>query len=166
MKKYLQPVILFLFFAYIAFQLLYNSYRISMLHYGVKANELRERLQIPVIENDMIAVNYYNDFFGNRWESGRDYRLDTIPLHVWKNVIPFNDTAGLAKELDAFRKKYNDTLYWQMNISSKIQGDTMVTRDGRLFLYGTNNLLDVNLTDLEIDSVSKTWGLNYLVRKR
>jgi len=166
MKKYLLPLLFILFVAYLAFDFFYNRYRISILHYGVKANELRARLHIPVIDNYMKAESKYNAFFGNRWESSKDFPKDTTPLHVWKNVTPLTDTAGLNDEMDAYRKKYNDTLYLQMNIFSKIQGDTMATRDGKLFFYDNNKLSDIDLTDIQIDSVSKRWGLNYLVRGR
>ena len=81
-------------------------------------------------------------------------------------MTPLTDSAGLNDEMDAYRKKYNDTLYLQMNIFSKVQGDTMATRDGKLFFYNNNNLLDIDLTDIQIDSVFKSWGLKYLIRGR
>jgi hypothetical protein len=114
----------------------------------------------------MKAENKHNAFFGNRWESIKDLPFDTTPLHVWKTVIPLTDTAGLDKEMDGYRKKYNDTLHLQMNIYSKVLGDTMATRDGKLFFYNNNKMLDIDLTDMQIDSISNSWGLKYLVRGR
>lgn len=164
MKKYLLPTILLIFVAYLIFDFFYNRFRISNLHYGVKANDLRARLHVPIIDDYMKAKNKYNAFFGNRWESAKDLPKDTTPLHVWKTVTPLTDSSGLNDEMDAYRKKYNDTLYFQMNIYSKVQGDTHVTRHGKLFFHDNNKLLDIDLTDFQIDSVSKRWGLKYLVR--
>lgn len=166
MKKYLLPTILLVFIAYLVFDFFYNKHRISILNYGVKANDLRIRLHIPIIDDYMKAKNKYNSFFGNRWESGNDLPKDPEPLHVWKTVTPLTDTTGLYGEMDAYRKEFNDTLYFQMNIFSKVQGDTMATRDGKLFFYNNNKLLDIDLTDMQIDSVCKSWGLKYLVRGR
>lgn len=166
MKKYLLPGILLLFIAYLVFDFFYNRHRISNLHYGIKANDLRVRLHIPIIDDYMKAKNNYKAFLGNRWESGNDLPKDQEPLHVWKTVTPFTDTTGLYDEMDAYRKKLNDTLYFQMNIYSKIQGDTQATRYGKLFFYNYNKMLDIDLNDIQIDSVSKSWGLKYLVRGR
>jgi hypothetical protein len=164
MKKYLLPGILLLFIAYLVFDFFFTRHRISNLHYGVKANDLRVRLHIPIIDDYMKAKNKYNAFFGNRWESGTDLPKDQEPMHVWKTVTPLTDTTGLNEEMDAYRKKLNDTLYFQMNIYSKVQGDTQVTRHGKLFYNNYNKLLDIDLTDIQIDSVSISWRLKYLVR--
>jgi len=164
MKKYLLPIILLLLIAYLVFNFFYNRHRISILHYGVKANGLRIRLHIPIIDDYMKAKNKYNAFLGNRWESGKDLPKDQEALHVWKTVTPLTDTTGLYDEMDAYRKKFNDTLYFQLNIYSKVQGDTQATRHGKLFFHNYNKLLDMDLTDIQIDSVSKSWGLKYLVR--
>lgn len=166
MKKYLLPGITLLFIAYLVFDFFYNRHRISNLHYGVNANDLRVRLHIPIIDDYMKARNKYNAFSGNRWESGKALPKDQEPLHVWKTVTPLTDTSGLYDEMDAYRKKLNDTLYFQMNIYSKVQGDTQATRHGKLFFHNYNKLLDIDLTDIQIDSVSKSWGLKYLVRGR
>lgn len=165
MKKYLLPLLFFLIVAYLAFGFFYNRYRISILHYGVNANELRARLHIPVIDSYMKAKSKYNAFLGNRWESSNDFPKDNTPLHVWKTVTPLTDTSGLDDEADAYRKKYNDTLYLQMNIFSKVRGDTIAIRNGKLFFYN-NKQLDIDITDMQIDSVSKSWGLKYLIRGR
>ncbi len=164
MKKYFWPIILLVLIAYLVFDYFYNRHRISILHYGVKANDLRVRLHIPIIDDYMKAKNRYNTFFGNRWESRNNLPNGPEPLHVWKTVTPLTDTIGLCDEMDAYRKKFNDTLYFQMNIYSKVQGDTQSSRHGILFFPNYNKLLDMDLTDIQIDSVSKSWGLNYLVR--
>jgi len=152
--------------AYWVFNYFYNRRRIANLHYGVKANELRKTLHIPIIDGYMKAQNKYNAFFGNRWESSRDLPTDMEALHVWKTVTPLTDSSGLDNEMDAYRKRYNDTLYYQMNIYSKIHGDSLVDRKGKLFFLNNNNLLDTDLNDYQIDSVSKSWELTYLIQKR
>lgn len=112
----------------------------------------------------MNAKSRYNAFFGNRWESNSDFPKDSTPLHVWKTVTPLTDTSGLDEEMDAYRKKYNDTVYFQMNIFSKVRGDSIAIRNGKLFFYKKNEQLDIDITDMQIDSVSKSWGLKYLIR--
>ena len=164
MKKYLLPTLILLFVAYLVSDFFYNRHRISVLHYGVITNDLREKLHIPIIDDYMKATYKYKDYLGNRWEADKDLPKDTTPLHVWKIMTPLTDSIGLNDEIDAYRKKYNDTLYFQMNIYSKVQGDTIAKRHGRLFFLNNNTLLDMDLSDIQIDSVSRSWGLTYLIR--
>jgi len=40
----------------------------------------------------------------------------------------------------------------------------MASRHGKLFFLKNNKLLDKDLSDIQIDSVFRSWGLKYLVR--
>jgi len=164
LKKYFVPVLILLVIGYWVNRLLFNEVRVSKLHYGVKANNLRQSLHIPIIDNYMEAENFRP--IGTRWESEDDLPTDNSPLHVWKIITPLSDTAGLYEELDAFRKRFNDSLFYQFNIHCKIIGDSSATREGKLFLYERDSLLHINLNEYKIDSIAHSWGLNYLIRNR
>jgi hypothetical protein len=150
---------------YFAYRFFYNRYRIRNLHYGVKANSLRMALNVPIIDDYMKVVHRYNQYSGNRWQSKKELPSGNEVLHVWKNVTPLSDTSGLFDEMDGFRKKLNDSIYYQLNIDSRIIGDTIATRTGKLFYYRKSDT-GRGLTDLQIDSISTAWGLHYLVRTK
>ena len=156
-------LLLLLIVGYYAYNFFYKRNQLSKLHYGVKANTLRENLHIPIIDDYMKAKEFGPP--GSRWESKEDLPEGNITLHVWKIITPLSDTAGLYEESDAFRKRFNDTLVYQLNIHSKISGDTMIIRKGQLFFYNRLSLLDIDINDDKIDSVARAWGLTYLVRK-
>lgn len=150
---------------YFAYRFFYNRYKIKNLHYGVKANPLRRSLHIPIIDDYMKAEHRYNQYSGNRWTSKKELPSGSEVLHVWKIVTPLSDASGLFDEMDGFRKRLNDSVCYQLNIDSKIVGDTIAIRTGQLFYYHKSDL-PLNLTDLQIDSISAAWGLPYLVRTK
>jgi hypothetical protein len=164
MKKYLSLVPFVLLLAYWIFQYFNNKHQISTLHYGTKANAFRQKHFVPIIEDDMKPDRYDAAILGLRWQARRELPSDREVLHVWKIVTPLSDTAGLYQEKDAFRKKYNDSLYYQLNINSEITGDTIAKRSGKLFFYERAGLLEQELNDRQIDSVAKNWGILYLKR--
>jgi hypothetical protein len=164
MRKYWPLIPAILLLSYLTFKHFYTKHQVSNLHYGIQANELRKRLQIPIIEDNMKPEGYNEAISGLYWKANQQLPTDKEVLHVWKNAIPFSDTAGLYKESDGFRKKYNDSLYYQLIIHSAITGDTTVKRSGKLFIYNKSELLNIVLNDEQVDSVAKSWGLNYLVR--
>lgn len=164
LKKYFVPILLLLVIGYFISRFLYYKNQLSSLPYGVKANDLRQRLHIPIIDNYMKAEKFGS--IGSRWESKEDLPSGNNILHVWKVIIPLSDTAGLYEESDAFRKRFNDSLIYQLNIHSKIIGDTLATRKGKIFSLNQSSLFDLDLTDDKIDSVVNSWGLTYLNRNR
>lgn len=161
-KKYIIPALLLCLIVYYGFNFFYNKYKISKLHFGVKANPLRTKLYVPIIDDYMKANKFYS---GSRWESKADLPKDDKVLNVWKIIIPLSDTAGLFEESDAFRKKFNDSLFYQLNIISNISGDTIANRKGSLFFYNKNSLFNMDLNEYKIDSIANSWGLTYLVRR-
>src|SRR5687768_12596354 len=118
LNKYVVPVLILLVIGYFGFKFFHDKNRISQLHYGVKANNLRQRLHIPIIDNYMKAEKF--GLIGSRWESKEDLPSGNEILHVWKIITPLSETAGLYEESDAFRKQFNDSLVFQLNIYSKI----------------------------------------------
>jgi hypothetical protein len=105
-------------------------------------------------------------YSGTRWDSGKELPSGDEVLHVWKAIIPLSDTAGLYKESDGFRKKLDDSLFYQLNIESLIGGDTQAIRTGILFFYHRNLSSALSLDDTQIDSIANNWGLIYLIRNR
>src|SRR5262245_57959987 len=123
LKKYFVPVLILLVIGYFLFRFFYYKDQISKLHYGVKANGLRQKLYIPIIDNYMKAMRFGP--IGSRWESKEELPTGNNILHVWKMITPLSDTAGLYQESDAFRKRFNDSLVYQLNIYSHIIGDSL-----------------------------------------
>ncbi|MBK9565391.1 MAG: hypothetical protein WAT22_12245 [Saprospiraceae bacterium] len=167
MSKYLIPIILFLMCSMMIWNFIRNNrLQNENLYYGVKANEKREKLFIPIID-DQLTSNWFSSFFpiGDRWDSGYDLPKDDEVLHLWKIVTLPKYFGSTYEEKDAFRKKYNDTLYYQMNLFARVSSDTLVKRQGSIFLLNHNHVLDMRLNSAQIDSVAQIWGLDYLVRK-
>ncbi|NER15275.1 hypothetical protein GWK08_17595 [Leptobacterium flavescens] len=133
--------------------------KIDNLEYGAKSNPLRKSLNIPVIDNYMNGQNMF------RWESWRKKPKDDEVLHVWKNITPSEkENSILSKEMDAFRKRDSNGRVMQLNIYSTVTGDSVSDRDGKFFYYNSEPRNTVDLSEEEIDSISKSWKLNYLVK--
>jgi hypothetical protein len=163
-RKYIPVILLLLIVGYYVYNFFYKRNQLSKLHYGVKANSLREILYIPIIDDYMKATESGPP--GSRWESKGDLPKGNTALHVWKTITPLSDTAGLYEESDAFRKRFNDSLVYQLNINSKISGDTIANRKGQLFFYSRSSLPAIDINDDKIDSIARSWGLTYLIRKQ
>ena len=150
---------------YFLFKYFQNNYEIKNLSYGVKANSLRQSLNIPIIDENMNAVNMFDDYFGNRWETNRDEPQKNEILHTWKKVIPSEEKNFLlAEEWDAFRRRDSDDQITQFNIYTKVKGDSFVERNGKIFFYNSEVRNKVILDERGIDSVAKKWNLNHLIR--
>lgn len=166
LKRHFILILASLFFIFLIYRLIANRVKISNLHYGVKANDIRKKLFVPIIDDYMFVEDPDAKYVGNRWESKKELPENYGEvLHVWKVAIPLTEKAGLSEEKDGFRKKANDSLYYQLNINSTIQGDSFAVRRGELFYYNMHGSPNLNLDDAGIDSVAKKWRLFYLVRK-
>jgi hypothetical protein len=104
----------------------------------------------------------------SRWQTSPKYPTDTIPLHAWKTIVV--GRSILTFETDAFRKKIDDTLFYQLNIDSKIHKDSSVTVSGLVFYIMENESKSISLDfdnqyksldSLGVDSVKKRWKLYY-----
>lgn len=134
------------------------------LPYGRKCNDLRKKLFIPIIEDNMIDERLYKASQGNKWSSRAQVpKNERDVLHVWKLVTPLTDTGGLFKESDGFRRKISDSIVVQLNIESEIIGDSCSIRTGQLFLFQKDSSVNY-LTESGIDSICKQWGMLSLVR--
>jgi hypothetical protein len=128
------------------------------LYFGTKANEIRTKFNIPIIEDDMISKSLYN---GHRWDSPGKFPNDREALHLWKIVTLPKYFGSIYEEKDAFRKKYNDTLYQQLNIFTRISCDTVVKSQGSLFFVDKADYPRINLNKAQLDSVAQSWGILY-----
>lgn len=163
-KKYIFIIVAIAVAVFFGIRFFFSKVPESTAHYGVKANELRKKLQLPLIDEDMYEKTDYAGN-GSRWNNKRKEPKDNEVLHAWKNIIPLNEKSGLDKEYDAYKRIINDTLY-QLNIDAKVVGDTAVIRQGTLYRENSPGVATpiTNLTDLQVDSLAKLWGLTELVR--
>jgi hypothetical protein len=104
----------------------------------------------------------------SRWETSPKYPSDTLPLHAWKTISVVNSI--LTFESDAFRKKIDDTLFYQLSIYSKLHKDSSKTTTGLIFYIMENESkslspeFEKNYKSLDsrgVDSVKERWNLNF-----
>ena len=94
------------------------------------SHTLRRRFSLPAIDSNM-TLDESVVLSDSRWQSSVKYPSDTIPLHAWKTI-----TVGgsfITFESDAFRKRIDDTLFYQLNIQSKFHKDSSVKVTGIVF---------------------------------
>ncbi|WP_438423888.1 hypothetical protein [Aquimarina macrocephali] len=159
-KKNLFLIIVLIYGIYWVYDYFSTQKAIENLDFGINANELRKSLNIPIIDESMSSDNGY------RWESWREKPKQNEILHVWKNVTPSESKKMILEhEFDAYRKLNSDGKIAQFNIISEIIGDSVSMRSGKLFYFDSEFRNEINLNEREIDSVSRSWGLNYLKKK-
>jgi len=148
-----------------------SEHNILNSFYGINANPLRTKLNIPIIEKNMISrFNYDKDYAENRWDAINAFPNNNEPLHIYKSVDADIKTQKLTEETDGFRQKVRDSIFQQFEITFKFRGDTIFKREGRLvYVHNTNyygyDSKDTDLNDHGIDSVAKEWQLNHLGKK-
>ena len=132
-----------------------------------ESNSLRKIVHIPIIEDNM-TLDESAALSDSRWQTSIKYPTDTIPLHAWKTIVA--GKSILTTETDAFRKRINDTLFYQLNIDSKIHKDSSVTVTGLVFYTMQNESKSISLEfdnqykkldSREVDSVKKEWNLGF-----
>ncbi|TCD12542.1 hypothetical protein EZ449_00385 [Pedobacter frigidisoli] len=167
-KKPITIILIILCVAPLAFSF-YNDYKIRDLEYGVKANPLRQKLFIPVIDNNLKATNRYYESIGNYWKSSKEYPHGGEILHYWKMVEPNTKNLKLLLETDAFVKFINDTTFLQLNIFNQVNSNKITKRKGKLFykFKNRNKVKDEkHLNDVQVDSVLKHWDLTKFIRNK
>jgi regulatory protein YycI of two-component signal transduction system YycFG len=165
LKKHFFKIVLLIFGIYLTFNYFDNNKKIANLHYGIKANALRKSLNVPIIDEYMKAESKHDEFFGNRWKSWREKPNSKEILHAWKVVTPSeNKQYVLDKEMDAYRMKNENGIILQLNIFSEIYNDSILTRTG-IIVYHTEPRRSIELNEKGVDSVVKSWNLNYLIKK-
>ena len=132
-----------------------------------ESNSLRKRFHLPTIDSNM-TLDESAVLFDSRWQASAKYPTDTIPLHAWKTIIV--GRSYLTFESDAFRKRIDDTLFYQLNVDSRINKDSSVTVSGLVFYVMENESKSISLDfdnnykrldSLGVDSVKKEWRLNF-----
>jgi hypothetical protein len=133
--------------------------------YGKSANAIREQVKIPIIGSDMKKITASTKVSGGRWEAKT---AEAGIVHLWKNVIPHSGNGDfiLDEEMDSFKKDQDGKTYWQLNIISKVIGDSIALRRGNLTLRdesGTGQQ-EFNLDENGLDSIFREWRLTSLVK--
>lgn len=132
---------------------------------GKSSNSLRQRFSIPVIEGNMVC-NDSNELYYNRWYSPQEFPAGPEVVHAWKTVSTAVSKSIITSEDDAFRKRINDTLFYQLNINSVLLNDSSASKTGQVFfvLKKENESADKkfdkhihNLNGPGIDSVFRSW---------
>ena len=163
-------VVLFLSYEYI-YSPLYNRHEILKSSYGVKANPLRVKYNIPIIEKDMSPRDDYNNS-GNRWLVSNEYPGNDQILHIYKFVNTDKNSQKITEESDAYRRKINDTVFQEVIIAFKFKNDKPYVSNGLLtYIYRPPHYLDHDAKGKYfdahgIDSVAKKWHLDYLIKEK
>jgi hypothetical protein len=95
--------------------------------------------------------------YGAKWES-RDNGSGLV--HIRKIVIPSNEKYILFEEHDSFRQYEEKEKYWDLDVQSKVVGDSASIRKGILTFYDTRIISELTLNEKEVDSVYMAWGVN------
>lgn len=134
--------------------------------FGVEENGVRAKLNIPIIEDEMIDGMDYLRYAGNSWESKNKIPEKIgIPLHFLKIVtLSKCDTCFTRDETDIFRRKESDGSISQFNLFTKIVSQYKAHRSGKFFKYDGKSFEPINLDELAIDSICKSWGLIELIK--
>jgi hypothetical protein len=160
LKKHFFKIVLLIIGIYWAYDYFDNQNKIKSLDFATKANQLRKSLKIPLIDEHMSSKNGY------RWESWSEKPNKNEILHAWKNITPSeSENLLLNHEFDAYRKLNSNGRIMQFNIISEITGDSVSVRSGKFFFFDSEPRSEMNLTEKEIDSISRNWNLNYLTKK-
>ncbi|MBV8389342.1 MAG: hypothetical protein JO080_06050 [Mucilaginibacter sp.] len=155
-------IILYLSYILINRQLVLNS------SYGVKANPLRKRLRVPIIEENMRSHDTYSKF-GNRWWVADEYPDYGKISHIFKYVRVDRNSFKIREEEDAFSRRINDSVFQELILGFKFVGDT-VTRENGLFVLRQNteslnyDAKEKVLDSHAIDSIAVQWHLNSLLK--
>ena len=144
----------------------------AKLHDGRSANYLREKLGVPIIDSNMIRVKAdFNSL--TRWESKDEIPTDGLILHSWKNIELHNESKVPIEEIDGFRLKINDSVGHQINIFTKLNGNSVINRSGELWIYPlrrpNSRLGEIPnriFNESQTDSIFKSWKLDYLIQDK
>ncbi len=154
---FLVIIFLFSFLYYFFIGNIFHSYK-----YGKSANDIRTNVRVPIIDPGMKRDNKVKGVEGGRWESKSNSNEIS---HFWKIVIPNIGKNVLDTEIDMFRKRVDDVSFLQINLESKILGDSVSLRKAVLRLFKNDNILfQKELNENGIDSVFIEWGLLNLVK--
>lgn len=128
--------------------------------YGPNWNSERKKRKMPLIEEDMRPGRDFTELT-NRWWTESYPTEDKKLVHTWKKVLVSDGRS--FREIDAFRYHINDTIYRQLNLTSEIEKDSTLISGQLGWIYTRPDALDrppwQQLTQLQIDSVKRLWGI-------
>ncbi|WP_422106382.1 hypothetical protein [Winogradskyella sp.] len=161
LKKHFPKIVILIVGIYWVYNYFENQHEIKNMDFGMKANQIRTAINIPIIDEYMNSKNGY------RWETRNEKPKAGETLHVWKNIRPSeSEKLILNNEFDAFRRRDENGRVMQFNIISNVIGDSTSLRSGKFFYFDSKLTYKKDLTEKEIDSISISWGLDYLVKNK
>lgn len=132
---------------------------------GKASNDLRMRFGIPLIDSNLVSNDTISTVY-SRWFSVNEFPAGNEVLHTWKTISTTSGSSIITTEDDAFRKRINDSLFYQLDINSVLGIDSSLATTGTIFEVTKNeNTSGSKKTDKQykqldkpgIDSVMKSW---------
>ncbi|MBA4055308.1 MAG: hypothetical protein C0490_11400 [Marivirga sp.] len=145
----------------IAAYFIFSKWNKITLDNGRSNNAIRIKVHVPIIEEYMTQIYAPDSFIANHWEAVDDISTDDKPFHYSKNVTPI-DPLNKVVEKDLFKKRLNEEQYYKLYIKSVILNNNRSTRQGLLTIGDESKSIDLN--ENGIDSLARSWGLDYLIR--
>jgi hypothetical protein len=149
--------------AFVVFFLLstfiFNEYKAYNLHYGKKLNEIRMSANIPTIKSFMYSKNVNKKLLGNLWVSIMKEPRKSEVLHIWKLAIPEDESGTLHEERDAFRKKDENGIEYQLNLKSIIDKNKIIEQSATLYRLPISNENRREISGIELERLISEWKI-------
>jgi hypothetical protein len=129
--------------------------------YGRIKNEIRIKVHVPIIEENMTQIYAPDSFLASHWETRGDSFVDDGPFHYSKNITSMGPLNKIV-EKDLFKMRRNGGQSDVFYIKSTILNNNRSIREGLLTI--AQGAHSIQLDDNGIDSVARSWGLDYLIR--
>tara|TARA_R110000868_G_scaffold409676_1_gene695639 strand:+ start:1351 stop:1854 length:504 start_codon:yes stop_codon:yes gene_type:complete len=144
---------------YFIMKFIFNEYKAYNLPYGKKANEIRISANIPTIKSLMFSKNVNKKLLGNQWVSIRKEPKKGEVLHIWKLVIPEDDSGTLYEEKDAFRKMEENGIAYQLNLNTIVENNIILEQDAILFEVPSSNENRKEIKGIELETLISEWKI-------
>jgi hypothetical protein len=128
-------------------------------------NANRIKTHVPIIENNMSEVIAFDSFIANHWEADEDSQSNDSIVHYSKNVTPI-EPLNRVEEKDLFKKRIDESRYYELYIKSVILNNSHSEREGILTISSPEGNKTIILDEIGIDSVARNWRLDYLVSNK
>ena len=126
------------------------------------SNAIRVKLSVPIIEANMHPEYSIKTVLFQHWEPNELTPKDYNPLHVTKRTGKDLLSSNTVKEIDVYLKKEMNDSISRLRIMSNIIADTAAERKAWLDFDNKSFILDED----GIDSITLSWKIFYLVRKK
>lgn len=110
----------------------------------------------------MSEVYAFDSFIANHWEADANSQPNDSIVHYSKSVTPI-EPLNRVEEKDLFKKRIDESRYYELYIKSVILNDSHSEREGVLTTSSPEGNMTISLDEIGIDSVARNWGLDYLV---